>query len=633
MKTDPKQGIHVPSLLSHFTDRITFDVLAAWTGEAVFQRGRAYHKDGRVRDIAVTSEGRLLATVDGTRRYATLLFQENGGELASACTCPYGPRCKHAVALACACLALLAAKQTIPLASDNDKRLLDLDLTSPDETAQAEEMSSPQDLETALKTFSKKQLIALVIQAARLAPEVAALCLGKTEPQQKNVLAMVKDARKAMRKAAEEPDWDYWEDYYQGTPDYEPVRKKLEVLRLAGFPAEVLDLGFELIEDSGSQIERYDQEGEIHDDIARCMEIVLQALRDVDWPMHKKLLWAADAVLTDEFAVCECFWEMLRETHAPETWNPVADALLSRAAQYDGQGYARRALIDMTAHCLAEAGRDGEVLDLHRQEAVRSGEYLPLVKHLLEKGEDQEAEEWIHKGMAAMERKESHEGERLRSCLLDLRKKQNDWDAVLCMQTEDFVRRASLEQFKKCRHSAKKLAVWPVLLPLLMDFLVERKIPWTQDAWPCRNRGKVSPSNEKHPDFTTLIDLAIDGKNPAEVLNWYDLQRKSQRGFGYNPDRVAAAVRDFAPERAIALWKGLAEAQIALTKPKAYVEAADFLRKMGKLMRERGLATQWNAYIQSLRHEQRRKTRLMEVLDGLSSNETSAPGQSAPGKK
>ena len=42
------------------------------------------------------------------------------------------------------------------------------------------------------------------------------------------------------------------------------------------------------------------------------------------------------------------------------------------------------------------------------------------------------------------------------------------------------------------------------------------------------------------------------------------------------------------------------------------------LRKLGKLMRERDMAAQWDIYIQSLRHTHRRKTRLMEVLDGLS---------------
>ncbi|MDR1397618.1 MAG: SWIM zinc finger family protein, partial [Desulfarculales bacterium] len=217
MKTAPKQEIPMSSIPSYFTDEITFDILAAWAGEAVFQRGRAYQKAGKVRNIALASEDRLLATVDGTRKYATLLFRETGGKLASLCTCPYGPCCKHAVALACACLALSAEKQDIPLASDNDNRLLDLDITFPDETTQAGGVSSPQALEAALKTFSKKQLIALVLQAVHLVPEVAALCLDKTEPQQKNALAMVKDARKAMRKALEAPDWD---DYYRGTPDY-----------------------------------------------------------------------------------------------------------------------------------------------------------------------------------------------------------------------------------------------------------------------------------------------------------------------------------------------------------------------------------------------------------------------------
>jgi uncharacterized Zn finger protein len=80
---------------------------------------------------------------------------------------------------------------------------------------------------------------------------------------------------------------------------------------------------------------------------------------------------------------------------------------------------------------------------------------------------------------------------------------------------------------------------------------------------------------------------------------------------------VAAAVRDFAPERAIALWKGLAAEQIALVKPKIYVESAVFLRKMGGLMREYGMSTQWGAYIQHLRHDHRRMPRLLEVLGGL----------------
>ncbi|MCL1926885.1 MAG: SWIM zinc finger family protein [Syntrophorhabdaceae bacterium] len=616
-----------------FLDKLTFDILAAWAGEAVFQRGLAYHKAGKVRNLARTSEGGLLATVDGTRKYATQFFQEEGEKLASECTCPYGPRCKHAVAAACTGLALLAAKTSIPLAAANDKRLLDIDIAvSPDETSLAEPAPSPQALEAVLKKLSKEQLVTLMIQAAALAPEVGALCMHGAEPKQKDALALVKDARKAMRKALEVPDW---EDYHhQAYTDYEPVRKKLEILRLAGLLEEVLDLALELLEDSQSQIEMYDDEGQTHDDIAQCMDIALQALRDVDWPAHKKLLWAADAVLTDDFAVCDCFWALLREKHPQEAWSVVADTLSGRLAQHSGKGFARSALVDMAIYALTEAGRDAEVLVLCKHEAVHSGEYLRLVELLLANGSEQEAEEWIHKGIAGAERKEPYAADRLRSCLLELRKKQKNWDAVLCMQTEDFVRHASSERFKECRRSAEKLKVWPALRPLLMAFLIERKFPWDHDAWPCQNRGKISVlREEKHPDLYTLIDLAIDEKNPAEVLKWYDLQRKDRRGYGgYCADRVAAAVQDFAPERAIALWKQLAEAQIALVKPKAYVEAASFLRKMGKLMRTYNMATQWDAYIQALRGEHRRRPRLMEVLDGLSLPGERAVCQDGQGK-
>jgi uncharacterized Zn finger protein len=114
--------------LPHVFAGLTFDLLAEWAGEAVFQRGHSYHKVGKVHDIALAPEGGLLATVDGTKKYATLLFQEKDGELASICTCPYGTHCKHAVALACEGLALLAAKSPIPFAAAKDKRLLDLDI-------------------------------------------------------------------------------------------------------------------------------------------------------------------------------------------------------------------------------------------------------------------------------------------------------------------------------------------------------------------------------------------------------------------------------------------------------------------------------------------------------------------------
>jgi uncharacterized Zn finger protein len=605
------------SVLPPFFAEQSLDDLAAWAGETVFQRGMAYYRAGRVRNMALTPEGGLPATVDGTRSSCTtLFFQGADGRPASSCTCPREDPCKHAVALACACQAPSAAKTSLPRADAGDKRLLDLETVACEESLRISD-AALQALEATLRKRSREELVALVLSAVRLAPEVADLCAAGDATSPKDGLRLLKDARKALRKALEVPD----RDDFRRNPDYEPVRKKLEVLRLSGFAEEVLDLGFELIEDGAQAIEMCDDEGEMHDDIAQCMPIVLHALRDVDWPLHKKLLWAADAILADEFAVSECFWDILREKHAPEAWGPVADALALRVGQCKKDKYTRRQLIDLAAYALGAAGREDEVRALYTREAVESGDYLRLVTHLQEKGEDGDAEEWIYKGLTTVEQKESRTAEQLRSCLLELRKKQQDWDAVLCMQTENFVRYASLERFNECRCSAEKLQVWPVLRPLLTDFLIKRILPWEQEAWPCRNRGGTTDfRGGNHPDFGTLVDLAIHEKNPADVLKWYDLQCNTLKGFRDDADKVATAVRDFAPERSVALWKKLAEAQIAVVKPRAYAEAAVFLRKIKKLTAEQGMTVQWHAYIQSLRTEHSRKIRLMDVLDSLSSD-------------
>lgn len=113
---------------------------------------------------------------------------------------------------------------------------------------------------------------------------------------------------------------------------------------------------------------------------------------------------------------------------------------------------------------------------------------------------------------------------------------------------------------------------------------------------------------------------------------WYDLQCTTQRRYGYSADRVATAVRDFAPERSIDLWKNLAEAQIAVVNPKAYAAAAFFLRKMRTLMDERSMTAQWNVYVQSLRTEHRRKIRLLAVLDALTFD-SKQPSWDRHGKK
>lgn len=64
----------------------------------------------------------------------------------------------------------------------------------------------------------------------------------------------------------------------------------------------------------------------------------------------------------------------------------------------------------------------------------------------------------------------------------------------------------------------------------------------------------------------------------------------------------------------MAIWKKLAEEEIAQTKVKAYYTAATYLRKIHTVMKKE----EWQAYLRELREANARKPRLVEILGSLS---------------
>jgi uncharacterized Zn finger protein len=76
-------------------------------------------------------------------------------------------------------------------------------------------------------------------------------------------------------------------------------------------------------------------------------------------------------------------------------------------------------------------------------------------------------------------------------------------------------------------------------------------------------------------------------------------------------------VADHYPDRALAIWKNVAEKQVALTKPKAYEAAAIYLRKVHSLLKKLKREEEWRDYFSKLRQANARKTRLIEILSRL----------------
>ncbi len=103
---------------------VTWDDIQEWAGSRTVMSGRSYQRRGHVRDLILTNEGRLTATVIGTDKYQVSVWQDaektGGKSLHSKCTCPVGhTRCKHAVAVIAEHLEALGNEPAPPSQSGN----------------------------------------------------------------------------------------------------------------------------------------------------------------------------------------------------------------------------------------------------------------------------------------------------------------------------------------------------------------------------------------------------------------------------------------------------------------------------------------------------------------------------------
>ena len=101
--------------------KLSWDELEDWAGDTIVERGKGYRDN--VLDPRLTADGELLAWVDGSETYTTMVWRNPDGALDHRCTCPYswGP-CKHAVALLLEASGMVADGQTMPAAEPDDVR-------------------------------------------------------------------------------------------------------------------------------------------------------------------------------------------------------------------------------------------------------------------------------------------------------------------------------------------------------------------------------------------------------------------------------------------------------------------------------------------------------------------------------
>ena len=613
---------------------LTWSDLEEWAGSRIVGRGRSYQQQGRVSGLSLTEDDALIAWVDGTERYATRVIMDKRGLPESICSCPYEIDCKHGVAVVLECLKWMEKNRRVPKAKQDDDRLALLEENAShdsesgnDENALAEDMQK--ELKLFLKDKTKTQLIELICDLAGRHPEMAEELIDRKQMTSGNIEALVTRLRNQIHDIGEEPGWqNYWagEGY---TPDYSGIRKKLETLLKAGHADDVLTLGHELVTTGIRQVEESNDEGETDREIANCMPVLVEALDRSSLDDVGKLSWALNAVLEDQFEVCEAFAEYLHRRHPQTAWHTFADRRLGHLKRFKGtksgdnfsRNYERDRLSGWAIHALEQAGREDEIIPLCVVEAKRTGSYDRLVKRLVAARRYEDAEHWIQEGIRATKEKWPGIAADLRDKLRQIRSLEKNWPVVAAMQVEEFVRRPSRQAFTECKKASGKAKVWTSVRESLLRYLAKGNLPWKQKGWPLPESGLDRPDvdqRNRFPLVEDLIDIAILEKKPDQVLRWYDQRPKKRFGwYGVDEDDIAVAVQVHAPERAVAIWQNKAERLIAQVKPSAYHKAAGYLLKAAKVMLREKKQAAWESYLKQLREQHFRKRRLIEILDGL----------------
>lgn len=144
--------------------------------------------------------------------------------------------------------------------------------------------------------------------------------------------------------------------------------------------------------------------------------------------------------------------------------------------------------------------------------------------------------------------------------------------------------------------------------------------------WPLPELGIAPPPapavdrRRQFPLTEVLVRVAMAEGRSDEVLRWYDARQPSGADFYQVPaldDEVAEAVAQMRPDRAVAIWKRLAEGLIAQTLTRAYESALTYLRKVRRVLAAQGRADEWRAYVADLRAANARKRKLVELLDRM----------------
>jgi uncharacterized Zn finger protein len=668
---------------------LSWDDLTEWAGSRSVERGRAYQKQGRVHDLAISEEDWLLATVTGAERYAVTVWCEQSkkmnGALYSRCNCPVGAGgCKHAVAVVAEYLEMLGEGAETPVADQDDERweMLadesgeeddndeadDLDMDSedddnedvfyvhrhrhPEASGKKTFKASDEKIRKHIEAKSREELLELVWSLTERFPELREEFRDRIALGEGDVDRLVTEARKKLRRVSSEAGWiNSWTGEGH-TPDYSRVEHRLERLLELGHPDAVVRLGSEIMTLGNEQIGQSNDEGETAEAVGECIPVIFQAVTASSLTPARKLIFAIDAHLQDEYDVINDSAKFIFDAPVDlSIWSEVADHLAPRLTartkgdDADSRDYQRDRISRWLIEALEKAGRENEIFAVCEREARATGSYERLVRRLIEKKQYDEAERWAAEGIEKTIAKLPGIASSLGKLMGEMAIQRKQWAIAAAHAAWEFFDYPSRESFQQLVKAAAKAGCKEPVCNTALKFLETGVSPLQPSInatstknnasveWPLPVPAYLLPLLSKEsrvraaggPHFDVLIDMAIADQRHDDVLRWYDAMQAGQKhrgstvwyGSSSYGDRVAAAVADSHPERSLAIYRQRVDDHLPHASVSAYEAVAGYLRKMRPILQALHREAEWDGVLADIRLRYKNRPKFMEILDKL----------------
>jgi len=489
-----------------------------------------------------------------------------------------------------------------------------------------------------LENQSKKELIEFILGIAEEHSRVSELLTNHANLTQ----GKINPVKKAIRRDIEEmePDWQGG-DTFDVDSDFSRIAEQLATLLDAGYADDVVELGETFLQLAPKRYEysHYD-DWSIASGISECLDIILKALSRSSLSPAEQLLWYIDAVQKDEYSILDDTDDLTKKRcYKKADWQVVSDVLSERLQAQPvpennadfSNCYKRENLTRWLQTALEKSGHQSDVITLLQQEAPITQRYDKLVSALLTAGREQEAHDWVVEGFAKTIDKLPGIAWRLAEQLRDQATRKKQYANITSLLALEFFYRPDTTLYCKLEKAAKRIRCWPAVRESLLAYLETGMRPDLQTTkrgktrtpspnWPLPPCDLLLPKSKRaahhFPNTNALTNIAIYEKRPDDVLKWYHLGRKSYM-YHDTDNSVAEAVKSTHPDEALAIWKRVAEWEIARVKPAAYKVAAPYLRKIRALYRKQKRADKWNTYLSALRQQHKAKRRLIEILNSL----------------